>query len=647
MTRRIALPRNLLFLAVAALAGAAHAGDAVPLPVTPAVGEPVLPYSRFIVTYRSDSAERRQPTVAAQGVRRALATTFPTDRAAATGEITQLRTLATGAALIRVPRTLSAIQANSLMRQIATDPAVLRVEADRLMHPIADIAVARTMGAADFTADDPYFVRYQWHLRPGDGHAETIGRDTSAYANFGGSDVSRAWNLADGAGITVAVIDTGLTHHPDIDLSLGDAGYDFITDAYVSGRPTNDRTPGGWDLGDWTSDATYTDPQTGCAMPATAEDSSWHGTHVAGTIAELTANATGMAGTAHAARVLPIRALGHCGGYNSDIADAIVWAAGGHIDGVSDNTHPAQVISMSLGGQGTCYADDITGLAIAQARALGAVVVVAAGNSGAESGGFTPASCPGVISVAAVGITGKRAYYSNYGNLVAIAAPGGGIFDNDSSSGVAPVDAGFVWSTINTGPHEPDPAGYAYGGMAGTSQATPHVAGTVALMLGAARVAGRPVPNADTVLSMLRSSARGFPTAPLKPIGAGIVDAYAAVAAAAGIDLPPDTTMLTRGVTLGNQSAPGGGSKVYTIVVPAGAKALNLRTSGGTGNATLYVRAGQAPKADGSDATYVSSHAGNAEAVVIPTPAATTYFLRATALDAYSGLSVLATYVGP
>jgi serine protease len=646
MTRRLAPRRTLLFLAMTAIAGSAHAGSAVPLPVTPATGDHVLPFNRFIVTYRNDSAERRQPAVAVQGVRRALVQAFPADRGMTTVEVTRLRTLATGAELMRVPRKLSAAQANTLMRQLATDPAVLRVEADRLMHPIADVAGPRIVRAADFTADDPYFARYQWHLRPGDGHAETIGHDVSAYANFGGSDVSRAWNLADGAGVTVAVIDTGLTHHPDIDLSLGDAGYDFITDAFVSGRPTDDRTPGGWDLGDWTTDAPYTDPVTGCATPASAEDSSWHGTHVSGTIAELTGNATGMAGTAHAARVLPIRVLGHCGGYNSDIADAIVWAAGGHVDGVQDNTHPAQVISMSLGGQGSCYADDISAIAIARARALGATVVVAAGNSGAEANGFTPASCPGVITVAAVGIAGKRSYYSNYGSLVAIAAPGGGIYPNDGTSGDI-IDAGFVWSTVNTGPHEPDPAGYAYGGMAGTSQATPHVAGTLALMIGAANVAGRPVPDADTLLSLLRTSARGFPVVPLKSIGTGIVDAYAAVAAAAGIDVPPDTVTLTRGVTLGNQAAPTGGSKVYTIVVPAGARALNLRTSGGIGNATLYIKAGQAPKADGSDATYASSHAGNAEAVVVPMPTATTYYLRVAAVDGYSGLSVMATYVGP
>jgi serine protease len=136
--------------------------------------------------------------------------------------------------------------------------------------------------------------------------------------------------------------------------------------------------------------------------------------------------------------------LGHCGGRDSDIADAIIWAAGGSVSGVPANTHPAQVINMSLGGGGICTASDVTAKAIAQANALGAVVVVAAGNDSKDTANFTPASCPGAVTVASVGITSRKAYYSNYGTRVNIAAPGGGIFVNDASSG-ATASTGFVW----------------------------------------------------------------------------------------------------------------------------------------------------------------------------------------------------------
>ena len=193
--------------------------------------------------------------------------------------------------------------------------------------------------------------------------------------------------------------------------------------------------PGGWDLGDWTTDPIYTDASTGCKDPSQAGDSSWHGTHVSGTIAELTNNSVGMAGVANKARVLPVRVLGHCGGYTSDIADAVTWASGGHVDGIPDNTNPVQVISMSLGGGGACSASDVTGQAISGAISRGVSVVVAAGNSNANVANYTPASCPGVIAVAVSGITGKRAFYSNYGSGVTLSAPGGGVYANDASSG--------------------------------------------------------------------------------------------------------------------------------------------------------------------------------------------------------------------
>src|SRR3546814_8381858 len=108
-----------------------------------------------------------------------------------------------------------------------------------------------------------------------------------------------------------------------------------------------------WDLGDWTTEEPWLSECTNAQNPP--DDSSWHGTHVAGTAgAELTNNASGMAGVAYNAKVLPVRVLGHCGGYTSDITDAIIWASGGQVPGVPDNTNVAQVINLSLGGSGAC-----------------------------------------------------------------------------------------------------------------------------------------------------------------------------------------------------------------------------------------------------------------------------------------------------
>jgi serine protease len=198
--------------------------------------------------------------------------------------------------------------------------------------------------------------------------------------------------------------------------------------------------------------------------------------------------------------------LGKCGGYTSDIADAIVWASGGAVTGVPANANKARVLNLSLGGSGAC--DATTQNAINSARSRGAVVVVAAGNSNVNAANASPANCAGVIAVAAVGRNGGKASYSNYGANVDVAAPGG-------DSGAA------ILSTWNAG--TTTPAGDNYGTMMGTSMATPHVAGVAALML-----AKNPALTPDEVEAKLKATARAFPAA-CSGCGAGIVNAAAAV----------------------------------------------------------------------------------------------------------------------
>lgn len=615
---------------------AADAPRIVASKITVADTQSKVSYSRFIVTYRDGTRERSSSDTALQNVNAALGRVH-LDRAAqsASGQLlgplklSHQRKLATGSELVRSSRRLSASEANALMQQIAADPAVAHVEPDVMMHAVRDIVAPKAnVTPQTFTPDDPYYAQYQWH-----------------FSNAtGGANINNAWDLADGNGVTVAVLDTGITQHPDIDMSLVDAGYDFISDAFVSGRDTDDRVAGGWDLGDWTTGDAYAECRD---VGDPGEDSSWHGTHVSGTVAELTDNGVGMAGVAHNAKVLPVRVLGHCGGYTSDIADAIVWASGGHVDGVPDNQNPAQVINMSLGGGGSCSADSVTGQAITGAISRGTTVVVAAGNGNADVSQFSPASCPGVIAVASNGITGKRAFYSNYGAGITISSPGGGVYPNDGSSGT-PINDGFVWSAINAGTTVP--ANATYGGMAGTSQASPHIAGTVALILSATKEAGLDTPAPDAIKALLTSTARAFPTTPDRPIGAGIVNAYAAVNKALGNDNgggDEPAIPLTRGSVLGGQAGGTGATLLYSIDVPAGARGLNIRSFGGTGDATLYVKAGSAPGTLGEGADFTSDKPGNSEAVVVANPRTTTYYIRVVAKNAFNNVSVMATYTAP
>ena len=407
-----------------------------------------------------------------------------------------VRTLKRGSQVFKLPGHKSIDEIKGLMRHLEGDPDFEYAEPDYIARPTA-------------TPSDPYYI-YQWHY----------------FDALGGINLPAAWDRATGlANVTVAVIDTGIRPgHPDLAGWIL-PGYDFISDipsANDGTGPDSDAT----DPGDWLTTA-----EAAAYCPGNfAQSSSWHGTHVAGTIAAATSNGIGVAGVAANARILPVRVLGKCGGYTSDIAEGIWWSAGypSIYPGVPNNSNPARVINLSLGGYGLCGTTYQT--AINDAVAAGAVVVVAAGNDADDAAYYSPASCNNVITVAATGRGGDLAGdYSNYGNVVEISAPGGSGADK-------------VLSTVNAGTTAPTTESYGY--MSGTSQATPHVSGVVALLLGA-----NPLLTPAQVLTTLQSTARPFAPATscayFGDCGAGIVDANAALRVLIPDDTSPNAFSLT------------------------------------------------------------------------------------------------------
>ncbi|MCS0616700.1 S8 family peptidase [Massilia kyonggiensis] len=460
---------SLLKICAAALVAAGFAGQAVAQTT-----HFVTQTDRIIVKYKDDS-DTSKTGVAARGIDRARQALI--DRAGQTYGATMraLRATANGANVLQLNRTMSLDEARQLAAELKSrDANVEYAEPDRIMVPLA-------------TPTDPSYTQ-QWDL----------------YEATGGINAPAAWDKSTGAGINVAVIDTGYRPHADLSGQILQ-GYDFISTTTIandgSGRDTDASDPG-----DWTPAGSC-----GTGVPAADKASSWHGTHVAGTIAAKTNNGQGIAGIAYNAKIVPARVLGRCGGYTSDIADAMVWASGGTVTGVPANANKARVLNLSLGGTGAC--DTTTQNAINSARSRGAVVVVAAGNSNTNAINSNPANCTGVITVAATNRAGGKASYSNYGTNVTISAPGG-----DNGAGIL--------STLNSGTTTPASDNYAY--YMGTSMATPHVAGVVALMLSA-----NPNLTPDDVAAKLKSTARAFPAA-CSGCGAGIVNAAAAVNAALG-----------------------------------------------------------------------------------------------------------------
>ncbi|MGW8990366.1 S8 family peptidase [Streptomyces zhihengii] len=504
--------------ATATLLGLA-ATSATAVAVTPAASGTAAPSAavaaeRLIVGYKSGVQEARSNGVAAADAQ---------DKAADAGqELRFERRTGTGAAVFDLGEKKSKSEVADLMAEFRADPDVAFVEPELIAQPLA-------------VAADPNDTDYakQWDL----------------FEATGGMNVPGAWPTTTGAGVTVAVIDTGYVAHSDLAGNIS-GGYDFISDA-ARARDNNGRDANPADEGDW-----YAVGE--CGTNTTPSDSSWHGTHVGGTIAAVTGNGKGIAGIAYGAKIQPVRVLGKCGGSSVDIADAITWASGGTVPGVPANPNPAKVLNLSLGGaSATCpstYQNAIDG-----AVSRGTTVVVAAGNSNQDVSGFTPANCNNIVSVASTNREGGRAFYSNFGAKIDISAPGGETRRATDTPGTVTTPENAILSTVNAS--KTSPTTETYKPSMGTSMAAPHIAGLAALMK-----AAKPSLTPAQIESAMKANARPLPGTCTGGCGVGIADTAKTVASLGGTT-PTDPKTFTNATAV---AIPDNGAAVTSSIAVTG-----------------------------------------------------------------------------
>jgi serine protease len=661
---------------LAALVPVTAAPSATPprVPVTTqAQRDALAPTDRFIVRFRADALERGNP-VARQhlldNVGRKLGL-----------KVRHGRDLANGAALIRTDHKLDVHGAKRLLLELARDPRIEYVEAERRFRPQAEPLAPQ-----------------QWHL-------------TAPPRGIG----ALAAQLRTAGGSFVAVLDTGTTEHPDN--GWNNYGYDFISDIASAGDGDG-RDYGAMDTGDFVAAGE-------CGPGTPAANSSWHGTQVAGLINAPSWNQVGGLGVAPSSNILPGRVLGKCGGATSDIADAIVWSVGGDVPGVP-GSNTVQIVNLSFASAGPCGATLQN--AIDYARSTGAVVVAAAGNGHQPAADFAPGNCAGVITVGASNADGLDAD-SNYGSALDLLAPGA--YGNE----------GLLTNT-NLGTTAPGAAGY--GTARGTSMSAAQVSGVVSLMRGirsdytldtyehllefSARTPG--VPCADwcghgIVDAEAAVLAMATPILQIQDPVAIIEGDAGTTSVTLAVDLSePLTNAVTFSLATSNGTAVAGsdfvapaattytipagttrknvtiaivgdttgedderfsvnltnvlgavpihpsadvvianddltelergqarlvpastGSKLYFAAVPAGARNFSVSMAGGSGDADLYVRAGTPPTRDSYDCA--ANAVGNAGSCLLPTPPAGLVYVLVDTLTSYTNPTLVANWGTP
>lgn len=475
-------------------------------------------FQRLIIRFRDDGAGRNRAQSAADGQARI--------QGLGHGTLSYLKSVSALAHVARTAHPLRRADMQALAQAVARDPRVEYAEIDERVYP-------------HFTPNDPLYAAQQWHLK-------------AANVEIGGANLPNAWGRSvggvpvSGSGVTVAVLDTGYRPHADLAANIV-PGYDFVSaDGFTDYTTANDgdgRDADARDPGDWNTRPVDCD----------VANSSWHGTLTAGIVGAVGNNATGISGVAYGARILPLRVLGVCGGYTSDTAAAIQWAAGLSVPGVPANPHVAKVINMSFGRSGNCSATYQN--AITAARNAGTALVASTGNDYSRSTITQPANCAGVIAVTAHTSGGGNADYANIGTGTTLSAPGSAIT-----------------TTSNTGTTVPGED--TYSSHSGTSFAAPHVAGVAALL---AQI--QPGITPADLQTYLVNSARPHPSgtycAGRTDCGAGLLDAFRAVTA----------LQQARGIP---NAAPVVNAMPTQYVLPGGALQFTVTSSDAEGDAVNY-----------------------------------------------------------
>jgi serine protease len=434
------------------------------------------PVTRLIVKLRSSSQLSIQAAAATNG-ESALAAS-----AAAAKE--RVSALATRAKLSMrethaIGPNMHVMQVTPLAKGEAVRETMARIQADSDVELVAEDRPVY----AHAVPNDPRATN-QWYLQAAQPAA------TNAYG---------AWDTTTGSNsVVIAVIDTGVRFdHPDLAGRIL-PGYDFVSGEQGGGFKTaNDgdgRDADASDPGDWVTSA------DACGTPS---NSSWHGTRVSGIIGAATNNTRGIAGVTWASQILPVRVLGKCGGFNSDVIAGMNWAAGQSVAGVPANPNPAKILNISLGGTGNC--DSASANVTSTLASLGVLIVVSAGNEGGPVD--SPANCPGATAVAGLRHAGTKVGFSSLGPQVVVSAPGGNCDDTTGASCLFSID-----TTSNPGTQQPVPNGEAYTDTIsrniGTSFSAPIVSGIAGLMLAANSNLKQP----QLVLRLQEGATKPFPT---------------------------------------------------------------------------------------------------------------------------------------
>ena len=532
--------------------------------------------------------------------------------------------------VVFLEKTLYGADVSTVLDKLRADPAVVFADVDERRYPHA-------------LPNDPLFVPTatasgQWYmLTPS---TATPTSDAAA------TDAVSAWGITQGSsGTVIADIDSGVRFdHPDL-LRAGFGGrllpgYDFVGQdlnsansaplgTYLVANDGDGFDPDPSDPGDWIDSTDLMNTAVFPSKNCSVENSSWHGTRVMGVLGALTNNDVGIAGMTWNPYLLPVRALGKCGGLDSDIIAGIMWSVGMTVyddsgNPVPANPYPADIINLSLGGTGGSCPTDYSTL-VSQLTGMGVLVVASAGN---ESGPVDiPGNCPGVLAVAGLRNVGTKVGYSSLGPQVGIGAPAGNCVNTTAGSPcLRSID-----TTVNEGLTSPGANGYTDQSNTnlGTSFAAPIVSGIAAMMHAVnanltppqliARIEGSATPYPQPVTTPATPQCSNTSSSSVEcactttTCGAGMVNAFKAVKAALN---PIAAVKIPAGFTSGSGSFDAGGSAPAcgaTIASYAWSSTAAIHiVSGATGSVVNVMASGA-----GTLTLVVTDSSGNQDTAIV------------------------------